>query len=378
MISPKHVLCYSTAWNKIKRNYAMTEDQLYTCRNNPRLIGHDDAEASMLSRVKHGTIPHAWLISGVKGIGKATLAYRFARFLLNNDAGGLFGMPDTMDMDPEHPVFRKVVLGSHPDLLVLERGVDPKTGKVARDIVVDDARRIGSFLRLTAAESDHRVVIVDSVDEMNSNAANSILKLLEEPPAGAILILVSHTPGKILPTIKSRCCHIKLQPLSEDNVSKVVFAMHPEISSSELQLLQQFAKGTPGIALELYREKVMHLYNNILHVMTQLPSMDAVEVHKLGDSLAAKSSVPVWQYGNFLLQHCLSMLIKAGVSPSVRSSYAEDEQRMIDSLLSYKPIKHWFAIWDKLQEMHQDVERLNADPKLATLQLFAAMKGTVA
>lgn len=352
----------------------LSDEITYTCRNTPFLMGHNEAEQIFLSRTLHETIPHAWLISGVKGIGKATLAFRMARFLLNNEDGGLFGASESLDMDPENPVFRKIVMGSHPDVLVLERGVDRKTGKVARDIVVDDARRIDKFLRLTPAESAYRVVIIDSVDEMNRNAANAILKLLEEPPKGAVIFLVSHAPGRILPTIKSRCCHMRLHPLSDQEVSQVMMKIRPEMSSSELHTLQKFSKGAPGVSLTFYDDKVMDLYQKILVRMMSIPTLNYKDVHELGDMLAAKSPASRWKYGTFLLQHCLNMIIKSSASPEMFQQYSEQEQKMIEALIAYRPVTHWLRVWDEVQELSRGVERINLDPKAVTIQIFAAMQ----
>src|ERR1700757_457790 len=161
---------------------------------NPELIGQAAAEGSLLDAARSGRMAHAWLLAGPRGVGKATLAFRFARFLLAGseaEAGGLFGSgPQTLAIDPGHPVFRRVASGAHPDLRVVARGVNPKTGRLRSEIVVDDIREAIGFLRLTPSEGGWRVVIVDGAEDMNRNAANALLKVLEEPPARAILLLV--------------------------------------------------------------------------------------------------------------------------------------------------------------------------------------------
>src|SRR5215469_13580615 len=156
-------------------------------RENAALLGHEAAEAALLGAYRSGRLPHAWLFSGPRGIGKATLAFRFARFVLaGGGEGGLFAAaPTTLAMPPTHPVFRRVASGGHADLLVVERGLDSKRRKLRSEIVVDDTRAIAGFLRLTPAEGNWRVVIVDGADLMNRNAANALLKTLEEPPQKA-------------------------------------------------------------------------------------------------------------------------------------------------------------------------------------------------
>ena len=186
-------------------------------RENPSLSGHEPAEKELLSAFASGRLPHGLLITGPHGVGKATLAFRFARFLLSQgaapSAGGLFApaVPSSLALPPEHPVFRRVASSGHADLLTVERGIDPKRKRERTEIVVDDTRAIAAFLRLTPAEGGWRIVVVDTADEMNRNAANAVLKILEEPPSRALLILVSDNPGRLLPTIRSRCRRLPLR-----------------------------------------------------------------------------------------------------------------------------------------------------------------------
>jgi DNA polymerase-3 subunit delta' len=189
-------------------------DQEPSC-GHPRLaadlVGHDAAEAQLAAAAESGRVHHGWLITGPKGLGKATLAYRFARRLLGAPRTG----PRPFDVDMSHPVARRVAALSHPDLFVLRRGLNDK-GKPRRDIAVDDARALGAFFGLKPAEGGWRVAIIDCVDDLNRNAANALLKTLEEPPEKAVLLLVCHSPGGALATIRSRCRRLALHPLSEE------------------------------------------------------------------------------------------------------------------------------------------------------------------
>ncbi len=198
-------------------------------RFNPRLIGHGHAEQRFLSTWQSERLPHGWLLTGPRGIGKATLAFRIARFVLSNGgdqaaAPGLFGEPvvPSLGLDAENPVFRRIASGGHADLMTLERTINPDTNKLRNTIAVEDVRRAGDFLRLTASEGGWRVVIIDSVDELNVNAANALLKILEEPPDRALMLLVCHAPGRLLPTIRSRCCQMPLTPLQDEEVISIL------------------------------------------------------------------------------------------------------------------------------------------------------------
>ncbi len=175
-------------------------------RENPNLIGHAPAEAAIRDALQGGRLHHAWLITGPEGVGKATLAYRFARALL---AGA-----SALDMPASAPVFRRVAAGTHADLLTIEREWDEKKKRLKKQIAAETARMIPPFLHLTPAEGGWRVVILDGAEDLNPQSANALLKVLEEPPARAVLMLVCSAPGRLLPTIRSRCRHLALAPLT--------------------------------------------------------------------------------------------------------------------------------------------------------------------
>jgi DNA polymerase-3 subunit delta' len=208
------------------------------------LFGHEREEEELASAFASGRMHHAWLIGGPKGLGKATLAYRFARRLLGAKHVGA----RPLDVDPEDLVARKISANAHPDLFVLRRTPGERGDKLRRDIVVDDARALGEFFSLMPAEGGWRVAIVDAVDELNRNAANALLKNLEEPPPRAVLLLLAHAPGAALPTIRSRCRRLTLRPLSDDLVTSAVeAATGAKVDSAVLKL----AGGRPGRAIAL-------------------------------------------------------------------------------------------------------------------------------
>ncbi|MEO0677525.1 MAG: DNA polymerase III subunit delta', partial [Pseudomonadota bacterium] len=180
-------------------------------REAPQLFGQGAAEQSFLDAFNTGRLHHGWLITGPRGIGKATLAWRIARFLLATrpqDDGGLFGAPPplaSLHIDPEHPIARRMAVRAEPGLFSLTRSLVETTGRMSREIRIEDVRRMRKFFAMSAADGGRRVVIVDAADEMNASAANAILKLLEEPPRDAVLLLIAHQPSRLLPTIRSRC-----------------------------------------------------------------------------------------------------------------------------------------------------------------------------
>jgi DNA polymerase-3 subunit delta' len=277
----------------------MADQQILKPIENPFLHGHEEAENTLLSALSGGRMHHAWLITGPKGIGKATLAYRFARHLLSGAGGGnngggldLLGEPDLgdMSMDSEDPFFHRVATGGHGDIKILS--TDQKEGEDAprTEIPVDEVREINHFLSLTPSESEWRVIVVDSADAMNRNAANALLKHLEEPPAHAIFLMVAHNPGKLLPTIRSRCRTLKLKPLDEENIEKVLEHQLALGSSQDMAFATLLAEGSPGRALELLRLEGRTLYAELLEILQTLPALDVGRVLKLAGSVGGKAN----------------------------------------------------------------------------------------
>lgn len=201
-------------------------------------VGHEEQEQALADALKSGRMHHAWLITGTKGLGKATLAYRFARAALGARRTG----PRALDVDPEDGVARRIAALAHPDLFVLRRGLNDRE-RPRREITVDDARELGHFFSLAPSEGGMRVAIIDAVDDLNTNSANAILKTLEEPPARSVLLLVCHAPGAILPTIRSRCRRLALRPLNDAQVEQAL--------GEKDDALVALAKGRPGRAIAL-------------------------------------------------------------------------------------------------------------------------------
>src|SRR5712672_4575226 len=256
-------------------------------RETTALFGHREAEMALLNAFRSGRIPHAWLIGGAQGIGKATLAYQMARFVLahrNPTAPDVQGA-ETLWVDPSEPVARHVAAGAHGGLLTLERGLNDR-GVLRTVITVDETRETISFFGSTAAVEGWRVCIVDTVDELNPNAANALLKILEEPPRQSLFLLVSHAPARALPTILSRCRKLPLRPLAtEDVIRAAARATGRESDDPALVEAAAASEGSVSRALTLLGGDALKLHQRPAALLESLPRVDPRELHALGDAL---------------------------------------------------------------------------------------------
>ncbi len=248
------------------------------------LLGQDAALDNVARAIRSGRPPGAWLISGPPGIGKATLAYRIARYLLAygaTDAG-----PADLSVPEDHPAARQIAAQAHPGLLVLRRAVNPRTGRLMTVLSVDEIRRLADFFGMTSGAGGWRVAIVDSADDMNDSAANALLKMLEEPPADALLLLLSHAPGRLLPTIRSRCRRLDLRPLDDATLERALARYLPEAGAAERAALTRLADGSIGAALTLASGDGAALAEEADRLIDQARAPDILALLALGEKLS--------------------------------------------------------------------------------------------
>ncbi len=346
-------------------------------RANGELIGHRDAEGELLAATLSGRLHHGWLISGVRGIGKATLAYRFARFLLAApELGGLFGAPETLQIDRDDPVFQRVASGGHPDLLTVERKFDEQRGRMRSEIVVNDVRAVVRFLNLTASAGGWRVVVVDGAEDMNRNAANALLKVLEEPPPNTVLLLVSHAPGRLPATVRSRCRRLQLQPLAPADVMGLLGRSHPELIDDDATALVRLAEGSIGRALGLAAEGGIELYRELLGLVDNLPELDVAAIHGLGDRLARKGGEGAFYTFTGLMSWWLARAIRAGAvkTGAGHEDVVPGEGEAMARLLGRRSLDQWLEVWEKITRLFADADRVNLDRKQIVLTAFLTLQ----
>ena len=259
----------------------VTEEPSLEPRRASHLLGQAAAEDAFLQAWRAGRLHHAWLLTGPPGIGKATFAYRVARFVLADGRGS-----EGLAMPPAHPVARKVAAGSHPDLVVLEGYSTTPIGAIRERIGVDEVRALASALRKTPAESAWRVGVIDPADAMGREAANALLKLLEEPPPRTLLLLVCHAPGRLLPTIRSRCRRLALAPLAEAEVAALLALLRPDADPSARARAARLAGGSVGRACALLDDDVTAWLPEAEDPIAALTSLEVSRAHALAESFA--------------------------------------------------------------------------------------------
>ena len=317
------------------------------------LYGHGEAENALLEAYRGGRLPHAWLISGPAGIGKATLAYRMARFVLAHPdpRSPQVARARSLAIDAEHPVARRIAAQAQGDLLVLERTINEKTGKLRQDIQVDDVRRTVGFFGSTAGEGGWRVAIVDSVDELNSAGANALLKVLEEPPRRTLLLLVSHSAGRVLPTIRSRCRLLAMRALAPDEVAAAAAsATGRKADEADIAAAAVVAEGSVRRALMFLERDALELRDGINALLERLPAVDPRALHVLGDRLYGTDAATLAAFVD---------TVNAWLSARLRTGTQEPSHldRLADA-------------WEKVNHAAGDVDEYNLERKPLVFNVF--------
>lgn len=335
------------------------------------LIGHKSVEDQFMDSFNSGRFHHAWLLTGPKGVGKASFAYKAAKFLLTaEEGGGLFGPPENMDVSADHPAISLIHAGSHPGLTVLKCKYDEKGKKFFKNIRVDDVRTLSDFFGMTSTDGGWRVVIVDTADDMNVNSANAILKILEEPPAKTIFFLISHSPAKLLQTIRSRCRTLSFNALQDEQLEHVVAPFMTNLEPQEMKALIALSEGSPGKAASLYSAGGIDAFLGILDIFDQFPNYNADKLHGLADLAAKKDNNALYQSLCELIPWWLSRLVRSSSTGYTDSTLLDQEKEIMSRLISRKPVPFWIEMWEKSNSVIERAEAINLDKKQVILNLF--------
>jgi DNA polymerase III subunit delta' len=337
--------------------------QLSTEAPDPRktnvLFGHDAAEQALLTSYRSGRIAHAWLIGGPVGIGKATLAYRMARFVLAHPdpAAPAVQSATSLAVAADSSIARRVAAKSHSDLLVLER-TPGESGQLRTVITVDDVRRTVGFYGSTAGEGGWRVCVVDSADELKyPEASNALLKVLEEPPSRSLFLLVSHVPGRLLPTIRSRCRRLTLRALTEADVARAAAtALDNDPNDEDIRKASAAAEGSVARAIALLDGEHLAMREHIVALLSQLPQTDARALHGLGDTLDRSDGDALATFVDTVRDWLSSRLARE----------APDTRRLAQLA----------EVWEKLNRTAWEVEVFNLERKPMVFSVFGSLAET--
>ena len=327
-------------------------------RETTALFGHAEAEKALLDAYRSGRIAHAWLIGGPPGIGKATLAYRMARFVLANPdpQSPAVQKATSLAVDADHPVARRIAAQAHGDLLVLERVINEQTGKLYTVIRVDDVRRTVSFFGSTAGEGGWRVAIVDAVDDLQREGANALLKVIEEPPQRSLIFLISHAPGRELPTIRSRCRRFLLRPLDVNEVTLALAEAAGKDRRDDDVREAAAAEGSVGRALALLEGQALALRQRVLDLLAQLPDVDARALHALGDAMGGTDPKALEAFMDLINGWLSARLLETG----------QEKARMVRVA----------ETWERVNRAARDVDAYNLERKPLVFAVFGALAET--
>ena len=334
-------------------------DGLPLPREQSMLVGHRREELALLEAYRSGRIHHGWILGGVKGSGKATLAFRFARFVLTHPDPASRAVAEAQDLsvDLASPVARRVQSGAHSNLLHLKRPWDEKSKRFMTELPVKEIRRTVDFFGTTAGEGGWRIAIVDPADDMNASSANALLKILEEPPPRSLFLVIANHPGRLLPTIRSRCRKLTLTPLSAEEVSRALFDLGlAETHKSEaITAAAALSDGSVRRAIRMLELGGVAIARSIESLIRALPSLDLKGVHALADTVTAKGSDDLWDMAMEFIVEAVNARAQAAIPRSLAAAAA------------------WAELQGEIQSKVGMTEAFNLDRKSLILAIFRSL-----
>lgn len=355
-------------------------DGLKPPRDSTLCLGHTTIEKTLLDYIASGAVPHAMIFAGPIGIGKSTMAFRLARYLLKNGTpdmaqDSLFGdaplAPTSLDVDANDPTFTKVAAGGHPDFLSLEYSLDPKKSGKEAPIDVYTARKVAPFLRMTASNGGWRVVIVDNADTLNRNSQNALLKILEEPPSNALLILVTHRLGAMIPTIRSRCRVLHFDPLDADNLAELMKReVGDTLSGRDLQMLNLMSAGSIGSAQKIIETAGLETAQSVLSILENYPRFNFVDIHHLAENAGRfGSNDSVFKNIESTFLTIVENIIFARAK-NMGGLPAPLDDNALAAMMNAHNIETWLDIFEKLKSHFAQVNFSNLDKRQGVIGAF--------
>ena len=326
---------------------------------NPHLFGHGETASMLAAAYRAGKLPHALLFAGPLGVGKATLAFHLAYHLLKFPRHES-APEDLAKPDPQSPLFRQIAIGAHPSVLHLTRPANEKTKGFKTVVTVDEIRRVNRFLSMTSHDGGYRVVIVDPADDMNTSAANALLKNLEEPPSRTVFILISHSPGGLLPTIRSRCQMVRLSPLADNDLMAALGGLEPPPPPDDAarRTLAERAGGSVRMAVLLTQYGGLEIAD-ATDAVVRGRNLDVAAAHRLADAVAGRDSAIQFDIFN---RHVLDLLAEAASAAALQG----------DALQANRYSRYW----EESRVAIEEAETYNLDRKQHALNMIVRLQDT--
>ncbi len=325
-----------------------------------QLIGHRETERALLDAYKSERLHHAWILGGPKGIGKATLAFRFAKFVLSHPDrfGPLVQSAETLDVSQNDPVVHQIRAGGHPNILHLRRPWDDKGKRFKADLPVDEVRRTVGFFGTTASARAWRVCIIDSADDMNISSANALLKILEEPPEQCLFLVLSHAPGRLLPTIRSRCRRLDMTTLTDKDIVTGLQELAPgDLPDAKgLHELAEIADGSLRSALTLLEGDGLAIAQGTKKLAENAAHMDLKALHTLSDLVAARGQSDNWESFQHVAENWLHGQMRNAMRTGTSQAY------------------RYVTLWETTAKAISDADALNLDKKQVVLDFFLKLR----
>jgi DNA polymerase-3 subunit delta' len=350
-------------------------------RDTPAVIGQSGPAGAFLQAFATGRLHHAWMLTGPRGIGKATLAWQLARFLLATPEadGGLFAAPPpaTLDVPADHPVARRLRQLAEPRHFLLRRAPNDRETALSQVITVDEVRRMKGFFTLSAADGGRRTAIIDAVDEMNASAANALLKLLEEPPERVTLFLIAHQPARLLPTIRSRCRELRLSPLSPPDLAEALAQAGGTVAAEDRQALAELSGGSVGEAFRLTHLDGLKLYAALTRLFATLPRLDRPQAIALADLAGARGAGDSFDLMVTLIDLFLARLARSGTTGQTPPEAAPGEAALLRRLSPHPgAARAWAGLAQTLSARARRGKAVNLDPAALLLDMLLKVDET--
>ncbi|MGR3749267.1 DNA polymerase III subunit delta' [Paracoccus sp. R12_2] len=332
-----------------------------------RIIGQDHAIAEFIEAERSGRFHHAWLLTGPRGVGKATLAWAIARWLLSGAAS------DDLSVPEGDPAARRLAALSEPALQLIRRPWDDKASRLRAEITVDEIRRLLSFFHMSATDGGRRIAIVDAADEMNTAAANALLKVLEEPPRDGLILMVAHQPARLLPTIRSRCRTLRLNPLTPDQMTEALSGLG---ISEDAEALAALSGGSVGEALRLSGQDGLARYQQIVDLFGTLPRMDRLAAARLADAAAGRANADGDPFDLMvtLLDRFLTRTARAGLMGAPLPQAARHEGALMARISpDDRAARDWAGAQARLSARARSGRAVNLDPAALVMDMLTEL-----